>query len=36
MSIKKKGEIWDVDFTFFEKKGRKEFGEKLKKNKENH
>ena len=34
MSVKKKGEIWDVDFTFFEKKGRKEFGEKLKKNKE--
>jgi len=30
----KKDKIWDIDFSFFEKKGRKEFADKLKDNKE--
>ena len=28
----KKEKIWDIDFAFFEKKGRKEFADKLKDN----
>ncbi len=30
----KKDKIWDIDFSFFEKKGRKEFADKLKDNKD--
>ena len=30
----KKDHLWDIDFSFFEKKGRKEFSDKLKNNKE--
>ena len=31
----KKDKFWDIDFSFFEKKGRKEFADKLKSNSEN-